>query len=148
MTQFYSYLWLRPDGTPYYAGKGKGKRAFRTQGHGSLNCPKDFSQIRLFLLPTEEAAFAFECMLIRLFGRKDLGTGILRNLTDGGEGVAGCQYTDERRAKISARQTGRRNSPEAIAKATAAIKRWWESNPDCTERNAKISDKNRGELYT
>jgi hypothetical protein len=85
MSQFYSYLWLREDGSPYYVGKGSGRRAFRSFGHGLIRCPQDSIRIRIFLLPTEAAAFAFERMLIRLFGRKDLGTGILRNRTDGGD---------------------------------------------------------------
>ena len=45
-TQFYTYLWLRQDGTPYYVGKGKGRRGFRSQGHG-VHCPPETSRIIL-----------------------------------------------------------------------------------------------------
>jgi len=81
--EFYSYLWLREDGSPYYVGKGSGKRAFiRHQGHWA---PKDHARILIFPQDSEADAFESEIALIWLFGRKDLGTGILRNHTDGGE---------------------------------------------------------------
>jgi hypothetical protein len=53
--------------------------------------PKDKSRI-IFLKQnlTEEEAFRHEIYMIAVFGRKDLGTGILHNRTDGGDGSSGC----------------------------------------------------------
>jgi hypothetical protein len=81
--KFYSYLWLRDDGSPYYAGKGSGRRAFQSQGHLTKR-PKKISNILIFYHVTEVESFASEVAFIKWFGRKDLGTGILRNFTDGG----------------------------------------------------------------
>jgi hypothetical protein len=81
---FYSYLWLREDGTPLYVGKGTGQRAYVLGSH-HLRPPKDKSRILIFPQDSEADAFESEIALIWLFGRKDIGTGILQNRTDGGE---------------------------------------------------------------
>ena len=78
---FYVYLWLRDNGTPYYVGKGHGKRAIRK---GS----PDPAFIIIQEFESETDAFSAEIFLISYHGRKDLGTGILRNRTDGGEGTS------------------------------------------------------------
>jgi hypothetical protein len=81
---FYVYLWLREDGTPYYVGKGIGDRAFRNSGH-VVHKPVDFDRILILPRDTEAKALASEIELIGNWGRKDAGTGCLRNHTDGGE---------------------------------------------------------------
>jgi hypothetical protein len=91
IVEFYSYLWLRVDGTPYYAGKGHGRRAY--DRHHGFCPPADRSRIVIFPMLNEAEAFESEIALIELFGRKDLGTGILHNRTNGGDGVDSATAT-------------------------------------------------------
>jgi hypothetical protein len=115
-------MWLREDGTPYYVGKGSyKKRAFERHKVGNriqYAPPKDRVLIQEF--PTEPDAFEAEKFLIFYYGRKDLGTGILRNQTDGGEGNTGTSeghrkqaealrgriFSEEHRRKISESKKG------------------------------------------
>jgi hypothetical protein len=99
---------LREDRTPYYIGKGVGKRIYSKQKN--INQPKDKSRI-IFLKQnlTEEEAFKHEKYMIAVFGRKDLETGILHNRTNVGEGTSGRIKTKEEREKIRARMSGENN---------------------------------------
>lgn len=117
--RFYSYLYLRENDTPYYAGKGSGRRAFRRFRY-DVKPPKDLSKIVIFVMENESLAFESEKALIELFGRKDNGTGILRNRTDGGEGTSGAIRSDDFKRKISAAHRGRHFSAERRAKLSAA----------------------------
>lgn len=101
---FYTYLWLREDGTPYYVGKGSGTRAFTSACHGVHRPPQD-ERILLEEQTSETEAFEVERFLISFYGRLDLGTGCLRNLTDGGDGAVGAVRSAETRLRMSGPKT-------------------------------------------
>lgn len=91
--RFYTYAYLRKDGTPYYIGKGKNGRVYHKRHRISVP-PKE----RILFLKqnlSEEDAIKHEMYMIFVFGRKDLETGILRNLTNGGEGMSGYKHSEE-----------------------------------------------------
>ena len=105
--QFYTYLWLREDGSPYYVGKGTIKRAHKKHRAGLV--PPSSDRIIVQDWPSEELAFEGERLLIAYYGRIDLGTGCLRNMTDGGDGRAGCSPSPETRCRLRDAQRGSKN---------------------------------------
>ena len=106
--KYYTYAYLREDRTPYYIGKGKGNRIYRTNGRGCVK-PKDKSRI-IFLKQnlTEKEAFKHEIYMIAVFGRKDLGTGILLNRSNGGEGPSGFIRSEKQKKHLSEIKKGKK----------------------------------------
>lgn len=105
--RFYVYAYLRSKdsetakaSTPYYIGKGQGNRAYYK--HRSNLTPKDKSNI-IFISEnmSDNDALKLEIELIKHYGRVDNGTGILRNLTNGGDGVSGVLVSSETRKLLS-----------------------------------------------
>lgn len=143
MLNFYTYLWLRENGTPYYVGKGRDKRGFTNNGH-STHRPKHNARIFVQYWESEEKAFEMERWYISLFGRKDKSAGILRNLTDGGEGPAGLIHTEKSRATMSifaqgnTRCMGRKYSEDTLHRMSE-IQKGKPRGPHTTEHCQNIS---------
>lgn len=106
---YYVYSYLREDLSPYYIGKGTRGRAYASANH-RIKAPKEKERIHILKDNlTEDEAYDLEKLYIKMFGRVDLGTGILRNLSDGGEGPTGYKTTPEQRRKIALSRMGEKH---------------------------------------
>jgi hypothetical protein len=149
--RFYTYAYLRENRTPYYIGKGQGNRAYK-RGRKGLNSPKDKSRI-IFLKRnlTEEEAFKHEIYMIAVFGRKDLGTGILHNRTAGGEGTSGAVISEETRRKLSELKKGKNNFHYGKSPSEETKRKISESQKGKThseESRRKMSEVKRGKTQS
>lgn len=178
MHQFFVYLYKDPKtNNIVYVGKGKGKRA---------NCHKSLktrlgSLIRkrikegfviepqVFIQTDEATAFAMEQALISWYGREDLDTGTLFNLTDGGEGVSGYKpnpadvsrrrallkgrpgksHSADTKSKLSNINKGKIIPKEVVEKIQATKKeryanRQWVGHSQTEETKAKIGASSKG----
>lgn len=126
---FYVYAYIRAHfsvtadaGTPYYIGKGYGNRAYDFH---SSNIPVPKNKEYIVILEnnlTEVGSFALERRLICWWGRKDIGTGVLINKTDGGDGATGYKMSVAQRSAVSERLKGKLKSAETKAKMSKSKK--------------------------
>jgi hypothetical protein len=166
---FYVYVYRDPRplklNQPVYVGKGTGNRDISHWSKGSHNKPfQDFiSHLKLrgyvalctHELETEDEAEAFakEVELIALYGRRNLKTGTLFNLTDGGEGGSGVIKTEAHKAadkynsiknwqdpvyqrKVVDGQRLVQGTPEARAKKSVSSTEAW-ANPEVRTKRQK-----------
>lgn len=163
---FYTYAYLREDGTPYYIGKGSGKRKFVAhkgrKGSIVIGLPPEDRILVLKENLTEEEAFKHEIYMIGVFGRKDNHTGILRNQSNGGEGSSGHKKSEEWKKnqseylkknnpmhnkealeRMRKSQTGKKQSKDTIEKRKETILK--NGGVKLTpEQRKKISEGNKG----
>lgn len=163
---FYTYAYLREDRTPYYIGKGSGKRKFvahKGRKGVVIGLPPEDRILVLKENLTEEEAFKHEIYMINVFGRKDIGTGILRNQSNGGEGSSGHKkseewkknqseylkknnpmYNKESLEKMRKSQTGKKQSKETIEKRVSK----WKGGKMPESAKKKISEARKGKKFS
>ena len=130
-SQFYIYRHIRNDTNEvFYVGKGKifsrknpYERAYtnryRNPHWRNIVSKTEFEVEIMMEFEAETEALAKEIEFIQLYGRRDLGTGTLVNLTDGGEGMSGHKQSPEHRLKNSKAKLGKTLSLELREKLSA-----------------------------
>src|SRR5208282_4567734 len=103
--KFYTYLYTRRDGTSYYVGKGSGRRS---RARHSVAVPP-VARIIIQYWASENEALEMERWWIKLWGRKDIDTGILRNFSDGGELPTNLSPEAKARQTAKIRLQGKKN---------------------------------------
>jgi len=127
VNRFYVYHLIDPfTGFPFYVGKGTGNRMY---DHEKLTLsekipnknPILFRKIKKIILSnnilykkilenlTENEAFLLEQSEIKKYGRMNDKTGILCNMTNGGEGISGHKHSYETKKRISILHSGKNN---------------------------------------
>ena len=94
---------------------------------------------------TEEEAFLKEIEFIELYGRKDLGTGTLCNMTYGGEGPSGRKHSEESKLKMSESHKGKVLSEVTKSKLSEAAKgrvltKEWKDKISNSQKGKKLTD--------
>jgi hypothetical protein len=132
---FYTYTYSYPNGTPFYVGKGKGRRINTHLCDAKAGRKLNSFNIRVIrkLLENnqepiikkivenvdEEFAFLVEEEFISKYGRRIDGSGILTNNTLGGEGTSGAKgikRTPEQIEQMRLRLTGVKQSEKTKLK--------------------------------
>lgn len=165
--KFYTYLYVDPrTHIPRYAGKGHGSR-WKSKNHPNKQFNgwlKNLHEagfapiIEITYTTNEVAAHWLERCMIAAYGRIDKQTGTLFNHTDGGEGVSGWIWTEDRKNKIRGNQYAKGNtfkmSPEYCAKKSQSLigNKHSIGNKNCVgrklsaETRAKISASCKGRI--
>lgn len=145
----YVYRHIRLDkNEPFYIGIGsdeqyeRSRERYNRNGLWKIIAKKSEIEIEILLdgLRYEEAKNK-EIEFIALYGRKNNNTGILTNLTDGGEGALGAIVTKETRQKLSIAhkgnksRTGQKLSDET--KLKMSMSRTGKKMPPFTEEHLK-----------
>lgn len=120
---FYTYFHTRNDTDKvFYVGKGCGYRANvtrRNNKHWNHIVSKHGHKVHIAARwETNNEAIEHEKLLISCF--KSMGYK-LANVTEGGEGALGRKQTEDAKKRISIANTGRKRSPEWVAKMKASV---------------------------
>lgn len=161
--KYYVYEYIDPNtNKPFYIGKGKGDRFLHhIKRLRDTDNPHKTNKIKKLLHEgtppiiniiqsglTESEAFNLENVLIIKLGRVNIKTGILLNLSDGGEGQSGWIPNDNYRKKMSNSVKGDKNGmfgKKHTEETKEKIKQKALGRKVSKEQKEKISQRYKGE---
>ncbi len=164
------------DYEPFYIGKGSGGRAERhyesayedTLCYDSMKnriirkSIKQTNKCKFIIISyfrKDEPAFRLEKKLIKVVGRRELSTGPLANLSDGGEGIIGLdrngknnsffgkKHSKETKAKMRESHIDFKPSNEHKEKISAGVKRRWKEKGYLSEESLKKRGMSRSKTW-
>jgi len=146
--KYYVYSHRKENGDLFYIGMGSGKRAYKKDTRSSF-WKKTFNKYGLivnilFSELTKKEAYQIEEYLVRYYGRRNLNTGILVNLTNGGEGDCGYKPTIETLKLKSKILKGKKQSEESNIKRSITLI----SNRNISKKCKKVIDTETNIVYS
>jgi hypothetical protein len=147
-----AYLHSRPNGTPFYVGKGTVKRsrdlcgASRSDWHQKITAKygRENVIVNFMECSTEEFAFLLEKGMIKTLVRNGYA---LCNFTSGGEGVSGWKMPREIVERINAKNRGRVQSAEERAMRSSVLRGIKKSVPMSDEHKRKLGLNAKGKKW-
>lgn len=128
MNNFYVYVHARPNGTPFYVGKGTGIRALkfhaRNKYHKNIVAKHGKANIIVKIVNDSLAEACANVLEIETIAACRKFGWVLANMTDGGEGSSGMVHSPATRKKIGDSHRGKKRTPfsaETRAKMSAAL---------------------------
>jgi hypothetical protein len=154
MKTFYVYGHFVPNSKePFYIGKGTGRRYKKNDNRNkwwkNIVGKYGFEPKILHDGLTEDVAAEMEKQLIKEYGRRDLGTGILVNLTDGGETSCGAKHTDEERKQIGEKSVENWMKKTPNERHQIGLVRWQNMTEEMRQQHRKnVGKSSKGRKHT
>lgn len=148
MTKIGAYIHAKPDGSPFYVGKGTPTRMRsltknRNSWHNHITKKYGLENIQCLFLECSDEKTAFELEKGLIKALKANGY-TLCNLTLGGEGPSGYKHDREIVERIREKNTGRQQPPEERAMRSKALTGVKKTKPRTEEHRFKLGISARG----